>query len=106
MLNDQLTGGYNVLDLNESPVLPFQDASMDVVTCAVPIDYLIHPIQVLQECHRILRPGGKVIVSFSNRCFGLKVIRMWLRNKSDFHVELINAYFQYAECVSRTSTRV
>jgi hypothetical protein len=74
--NDQLTGGYETKDLNEDPKLPYPDNSFDAVTCVVSIDYLIQPVQVLREVHRVLRPGGKVIVSQSNRCFPSKAIAM------------------------------
>jgi SAM-dependent methyltransferase len=94
--NDQLTGGYNATDLNEEPKLPYPDHSFDVVTCVVSIDYLVHPVEVLQEVHRVLRPGGKMIVSQSNRCFPSKAIRMWLEMNDREHLELINGYFQYA----------
>lgn len=74
--NDQLTGGFKVKDLNVEPKLPYDDKSFDVVTCVVSIDYLIYPIEVIKEIHRVLRPGGKVIVSQSNRCFPSKAIAM------------------------------
>jgi SAM-dependent methyltransferase len=83
--------------LNNNPDLPYDDASFDVITCVVSIDYLIFPLDVSRECHRILRPGGKMLVSQSNRCFPKKVIRMWKNLKTDLeHLELINGYFQYA----------
>jgi len=69
---------------------------MDVVTCVVSIDYLIHPIEVLKEVRRVLKPGGKMIVSQSNRCFPTKAIAMWLQMNDRQHLELINGYFQYA----------
>jgi len=94
--NDQLTGGYKAADLNKDPKIPYDDNSFDVVTCVVSIDYLIEPIQVLKEVHRVLRPGGKVIISQSNRCFPSKAIAMWLSMNDRQHLELINAYFQYA----------
>lgn len=94
--NDQLTGGYKQADLNVSPKLPYDDNSFDVVTCVVSIDYLIHPIDVLKEVHRVLRPGGKVILSQSNRCFPTKAIAMWLSMNDRQHLELINGYLQYA----------
>ena len=94
--NDQLTGGYVARDLNVEPLLPYDDNSIDVVTCVVSIDYLIHPIEVLREAHRVLRPGGKVIISQSNRCFPTKAITMWLNMNDRQHLELINGYFQYA----------
>lgn len=94
--NDQLTGGYKQADLNSAPVLDYADNSFDVVTCVVSIDYLVSPIQVLKEVHRILRPRGKMIVSQSNRCFPTKAIKMWLDMNDRQRLELINAYFQYA----------
>lgn len=94
--NDQLTGGYKALDLNVEPKLPYPDNYFDVVTCVVSIDYLIYPMEVLKEVHRILRPGGKMIVSQSNRCFPTKAIAMWLQMNDRQHLELINGYFQYA----------
>jgi SAM-dependent methyltransferase len=94
--NDQLTGGYIARDLNVETKIPYDDETFDVVTCVVSIDYLIRPIEVLQEVHRVLKPGGKVIISQSNRCFPSKAIAMWLKMNDRQHLELINAYFQYA----------
>ena len=51
---------------------------------------------MLQEVRRVLRPGGKVIISQSNRCFPSKAIAMWLGMNDRQHLELINGYFQYA----------
>jgi SAM-dependent methyltransferase len=97
--NDQLTGGYKAVDLNsqgDTPTLPYPDASFDVVTCVVSIDYMINPIAVLKEVNRVLRPGGKLIISQSNRCFPTKAIAMWLRMNDRQHLELINGFLQYA----------
>ena len=93
--NDQLTD-FQAKNLNDDPTLPYEDNSFDVVTCVVSIDYLIHPIEVLKEVHRVLRPGGKIIISQSNRCFPSKAISMWLKMNDRQHLELINGYFQYA----------
>lgn len=94
--NDQLTGGFKQKDLNVDATLPYEDASFDVVTCVVSIDYLIDPIKVLKEVHRVLRKDGKVIISQSNRCFPSKAISMWLQMNDRQHLELINGYLQYA----------
>lgn len=37
---------FAAADLNRRPVLPYPDASFDVVTCVVSVDYLIHPVEV------------------------------------------------------------
>jgi hypothetical protein len=79
--NDQLTGGYETKDLNNDAKIPYPDNSFDAVTCVVSIDYLVDPITVLKEANRVLRKGGKVILSQSNRCFPSKAISMWLKMK-------------------------
>jgi Methyltransferase domain len=96
-LNDQVTDQcFRAIDLNVDPVLPFPDSTFDAVTCVVSIDYLIHPIAVLREVSRVLKPGGQVIVSQSNRCFPTKAIQLWLRLNDREHLELINGFLQYA----------
>lgn len=94
-LNDQLTD-FEAKDLNKDTKLPYEDNSFDAVTCVVSIDYLTKPIEVLEEVRRVLKPGGKVIISQSNRCFPTKAVRMWLSMNDRQRLELINAYFQYA----------
>jgi len=82
-------------DLNVQPTLPYEDASFDAVTCVVSVDYLIKPREVFREVRRVLRPGGKFILSQSNRCFPSKAIAMWLRMDDAAHLQLIGAYFKY-----------
>lgn len=93
--NDQLSD-WEQKDLNEDPKLPYPDNSFDIVTCVVSIDYMNKPMEILKEVHRVLRKGGKVIISQSNRCFPSKAISMWLTMNDRQHLELINGYFQYA----------
>lgn len=73
--NPQLTD-YVVKDLNNDPVLPFDDASFDKVTCVVSVDYLNKPLEVFKEIGRVLRPGGECIISMSNRCFPSKAFQV------------------------------
>lgn len=67
-----------VRDLNADPTLPFPDLSFDAVLCCVSIDYLVHPVEVLAEAARVLRPGAPLVLTFSNRCFPTKAIHGWL----------------------------
>lgn len=94
--NDQLTAGFTVSDLNQDCTLPYDSESFDIVTCVCSIEYMTNPVQFLRECNRVLRPNGKMIVAFSNRCFALKAIKIWLSNKIGKNIELINGFFQYA----------
>jgi SAM-dependent methyltransferase len=66
---------WDVVDLNASPELPYADASFDAVLCAVSIQYLTRPVEVFAEVARVLRPGGRVAVATSHRCFPTKAIR-------------------------------
>ena len=75
--NDQ-AASYVVHDLNGDASMPFPDDSFDAATCCVSIDYLVRPIDVLREAARVVRPGGLVVCTFSNRCFPTKVIHGWL----------------------------
>jgi hypothetical protein len=85
-----------VQDLNVDPRLPFDDASFDSVLCCVSIDYLIHPVEVLREVARVLRPGGAVVLTFSNRCFPTKAIRGWLAADEIGRVAIVRAYLEEA----------
>ncbi len=82
-----------VHDLNTDPRLPFPDASFDDATCCVSVDYLTDPVAVFREVARVLRPGGRFVVTFSNRCFPTKAIRGWLATDDDGHVQIVEAYF-------------
>ena len=56
-----------VRDLNADPHLPYDEASFDAMTITVSIQYLTRPDRVLREVARVLRPGGVILISFSNR---------------------------------------
>jgi len=51
-------------DLNGD--LPFSDQSFDYVTCLEGLEHIENPQQAIREFGRLLRPGGKVIVSIPN----------------------------------------
>lgn len=63
---------YDVKDLNEDPTLPYEDNTFDTITNVVSVDYLSKPFEIFKEMHRVLKPGGRAIMSFSNRCFPTK----------------------------------
>ena len=85
-----------VHDLNADPALPFGGESFDAVLCCVSIDYLIHPVEVLREAARVLRPDGVVVLTFSNRCFPTKAVRGWLTADEDGRVAIVRAYLEQA----------
>lgn len=85
---------YFVQDLNANPKLMLQDGDFDAVLCAVSVQYLQYPEAIFAEIHRILKPGGIAIVSFSNRMFYQKVIAAWRDGTETSRVQLVRRYFQ------------
>jgi SAM-dependent methyltransferase len=93
--------GYFVQNLNQNPKLPLNDADFDAVLITVSVQYLQYPEAVFAEIYRVLKPGGIVIVSFSNRMFWQKAIAIWRDNTEAGRVELVKKYF---EAISGYST--
>ena len=70
-------------NFNSDPSLPeLADESFDAVLMSVSIQYMQNPVQILAEARRVLRPGGKLIVSFSNRMFFTKAVEAWRSQKT------------------------
>ena len=80
-------------DLNRDPTLPFADATFDDAVCCVSVDYLTRPVEVFAEVARVLRPGGRFVVTWSNRCFPTKAIRGWLMADHDDRPHIVRSYF-------------
>ena len=91
--NPQLDN-YFVQNLNKNPQLPLKDNDFDAVLITVSVQYLQYPEAIFSEIYRILKPGGKVIVSFSNRMFYQKAIAAWRDNSEAGRVELVKKYVQ------------
>jgi SAM-dependent methyltransferase len=85
---------YFVQNLNENPKFPLQDQDFDAVLNCVSVQYLQYPDAVFFEIHRILKPGGIAIISFSNRMFFQKAISAWRDGTEASRVELVKSYFQ------------
>jgi SAM-dependent methyltransferase len=85
-----------VHDLNTDPVLPFDDASFDAAVCCVSVDYLVRPVEVFRDVHRVLRIGGPFVCTFSNRLFPTKAIRGWLATDDQQHCDIVAVYFNRA----------
>ena len=85
---------YFVQNLNQNPKLPLKDQSFDAVLNTVSVQYLQYPEAVLSEIHRVLKPGGIAIVSFSNRMFFQKAIQAWREGSETHRVKLVQQYFR------------
>jgi SAM-dependent methyltransferase len=89
---------YHAHDLNKMPLLPmYADASFDAVFCSVSVDYLARPLEVFAEIHRILKPGGIAVFTWSNRMFPTKAISAWREASEPGRLWICGAYFHYAK---------
>jgi SAM-dependent methyltransferase len=84
---------YFVQNININPHLPFADQNFDAVINCVSVQYIQYPEAIFSEIHRILKPGGIAIISFSNRMFFQKAIQAWRDGSESFRVELVKGYF-------------
>ncbi|EAZ89790.1 class I SAM-dependent methyltransferase [Crocosphaera chwakensis] len=85
---------YFLQNLNDNPKLPLKDNDFDAVLIAVSVQYLQYPEAIFSEIHRILKPNGLVIVSFSNRMFYQKAISAWRDGTDAMRIQLLKNYFK------------
>ena len=95
-----------VQNLNRDPILPLSDDSTDAAMICVSIQYLQRPVEVLREVSRVLRPGGPLVVGFSNRCFWTKAVAIWRALDDAGHAKLVEQYLRHAGFVEIESHRL
>ncbi len=93
--NPRLNGRV-VHDLNLLPELPFPDTRFDLVLCTASVEYLSSPLDIFCEIKRVLKPGGRLVVTFSERWFPPKAIVLWTKLHPFERVGLVSAYFRAA----------
>lgn len=64
-------------DINKEAKLPLSDEEFDCVVCDLSIEYMIRPLDIISEIKRVLKKDGIISISFSNRYFPPKVIKLW-----------------------------
>lgn len=86
---------YVVHDLNHTPRLPFDANSFDLVVCSLSIEYLTAPWDLFTDLARVIAPGGYMVVTFSNRWFEPKAIRIWSELHEFERMGLVLEYFRH-----------
>jgi SAM-dependent methyltransferase len=75
--------------------LPFPDRTFDRALVVTTICFVDSPEKVLAEAHRVLRPGGKLVIGFVDRASGLGQSYLEHQANSDFYREAL--FFSAAE---------
>lgn len=68
-----LTRGFNVKKADFNSRIPFIDESFDGVHTSHVIEHLNSPLHFMHECHRILKPGGKLVLRTPNFRYAYKI---------------------------------
>ena len=85
---------FVIHDVNKKPMLPFPDGLFDIVLNTVSVDYMTHPVEVFREVGRILKPGGLYLVTFSNRMFPEKAVKVWRDADEEGRILLVEELFE------------
>lgn len=83
-----------VQNLNQESRLPLADASVDATLVVAGWQYLREPEAVAAEVARISKPGGLLLVAFSNRMFAQKATRAWLEGSDRERLACVAAVLQ------------
>lgn len=94
--DDVIVQDLNVVTDKKGLHLASDTASFDLVTCALSIDYLTEPVAVLREVARLLKKGGRVAISFSDRLFFSKAVAIWTGGGDEDHIYTVASYLHYA----------
>lgn len=93
--NDQLTE-FVVTDINADPTLPYDDGTFDGAVVTVSVQYMTRPVETFREVARVVRPTAPFVISYSNRMFPTKAVRIWRALDDRERGVLIAAYFKHA----------
>jgi ubiquinone/menaquinone biosynthesis C-methylase UbiE len=77
--------------------LPWPDGAFDVVVSCNMFHYISHPVAAVQEMERVLRPGGRfVITDWCDDYLACRLCTAYLRLVSKAHYKI----YRQAECVA------
>ncbi|GAA0421577.1 hypothetical protein GCM10009133_32630 [Cocleimonas flava] len=95
---------FTVQDLNLQQILPYADGQFDAAICTASIEYLTYPLKIMTEVARVIKPGGKFVVTFSERCFPSKAITLWSQLHPFERMQLVLEYFRDSGLFSDLNT--
>ncbi|MDI2090906.1 class I SAM-dependent methyltransferase [Commensalibacter oyaizuii] len=83
-----------IQDLYKNPQIPLQDNTADYICLCCVVEYLRNPIEIFSECYRILKPSGRIIISFSSHFLPLRATALWQALSNQDRQKLIKVFLQ------------
>ena len=74
---DVVDWGSDCVIVPDCRSLPFPDASFDTVTFVACLNHIPEREEALCEAHRVLRPGGRIIITMIGRIIGIVGHAIW-----------------------------
>ena len=68
------------------------------------VQYLIQPVEVFRDVARVLRPGAPFLISYSNRMFPTKAVRIWQALGETERARLVAFYLEEAGEFEQSAT--
>ena len=85
---------YWLQNFNQDQVIPLDSASVDVSLAVAAWQYWTEPEAIASELLRVTRPGGSVIVAFSNRMFFTKAPQIWTDSSDSEHLDYVSSVLE------------
>ena len=82
---------YWLQNFNQDQVIPLDSASVDVSLAVAAWQYWTEPEAIASDLLRVTRPGGSVIVAFSNRMFFTKAPQIWTDSSDSEHMDYVSS---------------
>lgn len=77
--------------------LPWPDDSFDIVVSCNMFHYITHPVEAVREMERVLRPGGKMVITdWCDDYIACRVCNLYLRLTAKAHYKT----YRQSECAS------
>ncbi|KGG11906.1 MULTISPECIES: class I SAM-dependent methyltransferase [Prochlorococcus] len=76
-------------NFNVNQILPLEDNSIDTCLMVAAWQYLQYPEELSFELRRVIKEGGQLIVSFSNRAFWVKSPQVWVTSSDSERINYV-----------------
>ena len=99
--NNPVLTRRTIHNLNEHPTLPYDTDEFDGAVVSVSVQYLTRPVEVFAEVGRVLKPGAPFAITFSNRMFPTKAVRIWQLFGDEQRANLVALYFELSKAFEK-----
>jgi SAM-dependent methyltransferase len=100
-LNPRMSDTISLVKGNFQATFPFKGECFDLVLAGEVIEHTFDDEWFLAECHRILKPGGFLIVSTPNLCFSLNRLLVFLGKTPMFAYAPYHYHFYTRDTLAR-----